>query len=131
MIFLTLSFFCSFFNWVMDSIENEIAFNKSVFKNLNKKFWCKTISAHNIGFIKFTKYRPDAWHISKSLMIVSFAILLSFSVCFPSICAFPFDLRALYCYNKYICLLFIFASFGIAWIAPFNFLYNRASKLFK
>jgi hypothetical protein len=52
----------------MDTYENEPNFNKSVFKNLNKAFWCKEISWANAKMI--FSYRLDAWHLSKSAMIL-------------------------------------------------------------
>lgn len=57
------------FNAVMDRLETEISFNASVFRNLNPEYWCKPKSAHKVKFLPFTRYRPDAWHISKSAMI--------------------------------------------------------------
>jgi hypothetical protein len=49
-------------------------FEKSIFKNLNPKWWNPNVSWEYVKFIPFTKYRPDAWHIANSLMIVCFAI---------------------------------------------------------
>jgi hypothetical protein len=63
----------AFFNSVMDRLETEISFNDSVFSKLNKDWWCKPISAHKVKFLPLTKYRPDGWHISKSLMIFCLA----------------------------------------------------------
>lgn len=67
-IFLILA---CFFNSVCDAVENE-NFHESIFKNLPKQFWAKRESW------KYTKkifgYRLDAWHISKSLMIICFVL---------------------------------------------------------
>lgn len=60
-----------FFNSIMDATENEPNFNESIFKNLNKKFWLKTVSwqfARKIFGWKF-----DAWHVAKSGMVLSIA----------------------------------------------------------
>lgn len=60
-----------FFNAVMDACENE-NIGESIFKNLPKQFWSKRESW------KYTKkifgYRLDAWHLSKSLMIICFIL---------------------------------------------------------
>lgn len=62
----------AFFNSVMDATENTPNFNESVFKNLNKRFWCKDVSW------QFAKrvfgYKFDAWHMSKSAMIMFLAV---------------------------------------------------------
>lgn len=55
-------------NAVMDRVENDVAFNASVFKRMNKRFWLKSESwrfARKVFGWKF-----DAWHVSKSAMIV-------------------------------------------------------------
>lgn len=62
--------FAAFLNSVMDLTENE-NFSSSIFKNLNPKFWSKRESwkyAKKIG-----GYKLDAWHLSKSAMIIMFA----------------------------------------------------------
>lgn len=66
-IFIILAAICNAF---MDKVETEIQFKTSRFKKLNKEFWCKPISADSLAFIDGTKYRADAWHIAKSIMIV-------------------------------------------------------------
>lgn len=64
-----LIFMGAFFNACMDTFENSPNFNKSIFKNLNKKFWCKDVSCDYVKLI--FGYRFDSWHISKSLMWIS------------------------------------------------------------
>ena len=63
----------AFFNGVMDSVENENFF-KSIFRKLDQSFWYKRESWESSEFLPGTKYHPDAWHESKSLMILSFLI---------------------------------------------------------
>ncbi len=63
-----LLFLAAFFNACMDCFENTPNFNESIFKNLDKKFWCKDVSwqyAKKLGGYKF-----DAWHMCKSSMII-------------------------------------------------------------
>lgn len=71
-IFIALA---AFFNAVMDAVENENFF-ESIFKNLPQRFWYKRESW------KYTKkvfgYRFDAWHISKSLMVICWVLALVF-----------------------------------------------------
>lgn len=63
----------SFFNAVMDATENE-NFHESIFKKLPQQFWYKRESWKYAK--KIFGYRIDAWHLSKSFMVVfmSFAI---------------------------------------------------------
>lgn len=68
----------SIFNAVMDSIEYETAFQKSIFNKLDPKWWCKSISWEYVEFLPFTNYRLDAWHLFKSLMIVSLVLSIVF-----------------------------------------------------
>ncbi len=63
-----------FFVAVMDRVENRSAFDKSVFKNLTPKFWCKSESWKYVSFLPFTKYRPDAWHLAKTFSIGCYAL---------------------------------------------------------
>lgn len=98
-------FIAAFFNSVMDVIETQVAFNASRFRKLNKNFWCKPDSAKATGFIKFTHYHPDAWHFSKSMMIVC-------------ICA------AIICYRVFVHPLADLVILGITWNISFDIFYN-------
>jgi hypothetical protein len=55
------------FNALMDNLENQVAFNASIFKNWDKKFWCKEISWQYAK--KIFGYKIDGWHLAKSMMI--------------------------------------------------------------
>src|SRR5689334_21738421 len=61
----------AFFNAVMDATENTPNFDESIFKNLDKRFWCKDVSWEFAK--KLFGYKFDAWHLSKSAMIICFA----------------------------------------------------------
>lgn len=70
----------AFFKACADAFENTPNFNESIFKNLNKRFWCKDVSweyAKKLSVkIPFTSrrigsYKVDSWHISISLMVFS------------------------------------------------------------
>lgn len=65
----------AFFSACMDAFENTPNFNESIFKKWNKKFWCKDISWEFSK--KIFGYRFDAWHLSKSFMIVCIALSIS------------------------------------------------------
>jgi hypothetical protein len=62
-----LVFIAAFFNAIMDTLENEPAFNSSIFKDWNKRFWSKSISWQYAK--KIINYRIDGWHLAKSAMI--------------------------------------------------------------
>jgi len=71
-VFIILAAIC---NALMDRVENE-NFDVSIFKNLNQRFWYKRESWKYAK--KIFGWKADAWHISKSAMVVSlvFAIIL-------------------------------------------------------
>lgn len=54
-------------NAFMDTVEEE-NFSNSIFSKLNPKFWYKRESWKHVEPI--LGYRPDAWHLAKSLMIL-------------------------------------------------------------
>jgi hypothetical protein len=66
----------SFFNACMDAFENEPNFNESIFKKWDKNFWLKTVSWSSAK--KVFGYKIDGWHLSKSLMVISFACAIIF-----------------------------------------------------
>jgi len=57
-------------NACMDRVETTIHFNNSVFSNLKASWWCKEQSWQT-KYIPFTHYKPDFWHLCKSVMICS------------------------------------------------------------
>jgi hypothetical protein len=116
MIAILLFAIAGILNAFADTIETEISFRASIFKKLNPKFWCKAVSANHVPFIPFTKYRPDAWHIAKSLWIISLAGAAVSSMYFPIFTFLNSD-----SWNAFISLVIL----GIAWNVPFSLFYNR------
>lgn len=107
MIYLSYIFIClaAVFNALMDRIENENFF-ESVFKKLDQRFWYKRESWKYA--YKIFGYKVDAWHLSKTLMVV-FACL---SIVF---------------YNPFIPIA-DFIVLGVLWNLTFNLFYNRIFK---
>lgn len=64
------------FNSLMDATENAPNFNESRLKNLPQQFWLKDVSWKYAA--KLFGYKFDAWHISKSLMIICMALTAIF-----------------------------------------------------
>lgn len=65
-----------------DAFENTPNFNESIFKRLNKKFWCKDVSweyakvlSIKLPFVKkrLGAYKVDSWHLSITMMVCSMA----------------------------------------------------------
>lgn len=104
-------FFAAFFNAVMDAVENE-NYSESIFRKLPQQFWYKRESW------KYTRkifgYRPDAWHLSKSLMVICFAMAVIW-----------FDLPVLKWQDIALYLVLI----GIAWNGSFWLFYNVIFKV--
>lgn len=70
MITLLLISLAAIFKAVADTLQHH--FDTSVFSKLNQKFWNPVVSCNYVRFLPFTKYRPDAWHIANSIMIIAF-----------------------------------------------------------
>ena len=89
-------------NAVMDRVENE-NFSSSIFRSLNPKWWYKRESDDHVKLVM--GYRPDCWHISKSLMIICWAFALAFPPPHPwwvvvGGCGVAWNLTFNVCYNK-------------------------------
>ena len=110
MISLVIFALAAFFNACMDAFENE-NFHESVFKNWNQKFWYKRESWKYAKVIPFTKYKLDAWHISKTLMVISAAIAI--------IVGYNWDMN----------WMLKLPLLGGIWITTFNFVYHKVFKI--
>jgi len=97
-----------FFNAIMDAVENTPNFNESIFKNLDKKFWCKDVSWQYAK--KIFNYKLDAWHLSKSAMIICLAMAIVF-----------FRPK----HNWWVHLI----SIGLIWNMGFWFFYHKVFKV--
>lgn len=69
---LSMLCLCSaaFFKAVADTLTHH--FDTSVFKCKDRRWWDPAISWQHVGLLRFTKYRPDAWHLANSGMIICF-----------------------------------------------------------
>ena len=99
-IFIIIAAAC---NAVMDLLENENYYN-SVFRHFDDKFWYKRESWKHVK--KIFGYRPDAWHIAKSMMIVCLVL-------------------AAVLYEPYWNQLYDLLAFGLLWNLTFNIFYNK------
>jgi hypothetical protein len=97
MILILLAAIC---NAVMDVLS--FHYHSSIFRYMNESFWNPEKSWVK-KFIPFTKYRLDAWHVFKSLMI-----------CFLLLAAFG--------------LTWKFFLAGAIWILTFNLFYNKVLR---
>lgn len=68
------------FKALADAFENTPNFDESIFKNFNKRFWCKDVSwqfarklIFKVPFIKkpVDSYKLDSWHLSITGMVFS------------------------------------------------------------
>lgn len=101
LIFISLA---AFFNSVMDSVENE-HIHDTIFSKLNPSFWYKRESWDKAK--KIFGYKFDAWHLSKSAMIVCFITGFYF--------AYGFE-------------WYYFPIGGVVWNAVFNLFYSVVWK---
>jgi len=70
MITTILIILAAIFKAIADTLQHH--FDTSVFKKLNPKWWNPVVSCDYVGFLPLTKYRPDAWHLANSGMIICF-----------------------------------------------------------
>lgn len=75
MISLLFLFLAAVFNAVMDAVENE-NYYESIFRKLPQQFWYKRESWKYVK--KIFGYRPDAWHLSKSAMVICIVLAIIF-----------------------------------------------------
>lgn len=101
-----LVFVAAFFNALMDTLENKVSFEASVFKNWDIKFWRKDISWQYAK--KILGFHPDGWHFAKALMISCL-------------------IGAIIIFKPHHQLWVHFVSAGIVWNVSFSIFY----KLFK
>lgn len=94
-------------NAVMDRVENE-GFYQSIFRDKKSSFWYKRDSWNKAT--KVFGWKFDAWHLSKSLMLVFIAI-------------------AIVLYKPIFNPLYDFGLAGLTWIVVFNLFYNRIFKV--
>jgi hypothetical protein len=57
MISIVFIFLAAICNSIMDLVENEPNYNKSIFRKLNKRVWLKTVSWEN----KYRKIKIPIW----------------------------------------------------------------------
>lgn len=101
----------AFFNAVMDTIENAPNYNKSIFRSLPQRFWLKEESWKYAPMI--FGWRSDAWHISKSLMVIFIAAAIAFTSLGELI------------FRPWL----TFIVLGLVWNGIFNFFYSFIFRL--
>jgi hypothetical protein len=113
-VFLSLLFFllAAACNACMDKLS--FHFHKSIFNNLNPKFWDPSISWKYAKIIPFTKYKIDAWHLFKSAMVVFICIAWAFAFCFGKSNI-----------NNFWFVLGLIAFAGLIWNITFNLFFNK------
>jgi hypothetical protein len=104
-IFIALAAVCKS---ISDTLQHH--FDSSVFAELNKRFWDPAFSWKFVKFLPFTKYRPDAWHLSNSGMILFFTL----AVCFNDLSWHP---------------VWQIAAMGSVFVFVFNIFYNKIWSL--
>lgn len=117
MISLLLIMLAALFNSVMDAIENENIF-ESIFRDLDQRFWFKRESWKHSK--KFFGYRFDAWHISKSLMIICKV---------AAVYCEQFSHQIWHTGNVLIDIIIDIIVAGIVWNLTFTFFYHKLFKV--
>lgn len=102
-LFVILAAIC---NAVMDCLEYDTVYDKSIFRKYNPKWWLKSVSWQYSNFLPFTKYRLDGWHLFKSLTIFNM-------------------MGAVVVYTPIVNFLIDFVILGTIWIVIFNLFYNK------
>lgn len=108
MISLHLIVLAAIFKSIADTLDEH--FEVSIFKKLNPKWWSKNVSWKYVRFLPLTHYRPDAWHLANSAMIISFVLAVVFYQ--PWLGQWYYD----------------FIAFGFAFNVTFEFFYSKVWK---
>jgi hypothetical protein len=103
-------FLAAIFNGLMDRVGDTVAFNQSKFRNGNDHFWNKEVSWKYAK--KILGWKLDAWHIAKSLMVIS---LVGASISYRI-------------YGPFLSYLPDFLIFGSLWNIGFNISYHIIFK---
>ncbi len=114
-----LIFFAAMFSAVMSLTKTKIAWQTSIFHGMkpSPSFWCDEIST--VGFLPFTKYKPNCWHISQSLMYICFLSAIFLYEPF-----FVGQLFLFYVKETRVCIDYNFISLSIVLISTFNLFYK-------
>src|SRR5688572_22267142 len=70
-----------FFKAVADTLTHH--YDTSIFKWKDRRFWDPALSYAYAPFLKFTKYRLDAWHLANSGCIICFCAALAIGTPYP------------------------------------------------
>lgn len=73
---LLIILLAAIFKAIADTLQHH--YSTSVFRKLPYQYWNPNESWKYIKFIPLTKFRPDAWHLANSAMIVSFILAVIF-----------------------------------------------------
>lgn len=95
---------CAFFKAVADTLTHH--FDTSVFKWRDRRWWDPSVSWKYAGFLRFTRYRLDAWHLANSLQLAGWLAALATA---PR--SFPWWQ--------------VFAAGALLFILVFNLFYNK------
>jgi hypothetical protein len=100
-----------FFKAVCDTLDDH--YDISIFKWKDPRWWNPNVSCNHVGFLKFTKYRPDAWHLSHSFMVLAF------------VCSILLYRNHIHLVNGTVSFLIELVVAGISYNGTFNTFYNR------
>lgn len=117
----------AFFNAVMDTLAHH--YYTSVFRDWNckvlgrrfdERFWNPVKSSEQLDYVHIwfikTKYRPDAWHLAKSLMIIVWAVVAVKGAPYLLFVTLP---------KEWMSVAGIMITIGFVWNAVFNLFYNK------
>jgi len=96
-----------FFKAVADTLQHH--FDTSIFKRKYKKFWDPAISWQFARYLKFTRYKVDAWHLSNSGMVIAFCL-------------------AIVCHHAVLHWFFELLLAGLFFNVTFNIFYNKVLR---
>lgn len=92
---------------ISDTLQHH--YYESVFRNKNEKWWNPSVSYKYVKLLPLTKYRPDAWHLCNSGMIIFF---ITAAILHDPILSWYWELLI----------------GGVAWNLVFNLFYNKLLK---
>lgn len=111
-------------NAVADTLENEVAFNASVFYKKDKTFWLKSVSWYYAK--KIFTYKIDAWHLFESFQVLILLLIPFLSLLFGVWWSNRYNLASGLMPTGLLVLLYLL----LGWIynLVFNFTYKRLKR---
>jgi hypothetical protein len=102
-------------NGVADRLENEVAYNSSIFATWNRRFWLKSVSW--VYAKKIFTYKIDGWHLVESFQV----LLLLIALILPWV--MPLERK-----GPIWAVIVLYCTLGVLYNITFNWVYKKLGR---